>query len=620
MHGSNPLDYPVRIDWGPAGPLTRGSTDPRSWHFIRTPQPDAHPDRNEAFLAGGIIPPSGELSPDAREDINGLMSRLEARMWQMRGDAGELWQDKLESRPGEPEATAKWENPSLPAGYTYLLQLIAHDMVDTVRSAVIGDTDVFSPNFRNARRQPLMLDTIYGDGPEEAPHAYKVDGSNAAVPRTLLRTGNIRQILGANEGDPPQDPPPPVPRRFCPFKDIARSRNPEGGARMTEVMLADPRNDAHAIVSQLTVLFHLLHNAVMELLPPVEGALKPEIAFRQFLCARFAVTLIYRNVIEKDVLPRILNERVLAAYRDNPSLQIDEGGRIPIEFSAGAFRFGHTLVRETYRANSAARRGGLPFGMALNQSARRNSRAVPVDRFWAVDWSLFFGSGPEVNLARRIGPFFSGGLMEEGSKVGFFVEAAEFEGPAFEGRGLPTRDFLTATYSGLWSVAGLSRAVRARLQHLGLDHLNLVPDFDVWRPALEGWLGDSPLATLRNDPPLPFFVMFEAAHDFDAEGRPVTAQPSVLLNLVFPGQGGRRLGPLGSVIVADVIYRALRSQPLGFDETRLSIHERLEKVSAGTLDDRRALDALTHKNGAARRLDTMTDVLLFLEEKGAFLA
>jgi hypothetical protein len=67
---------------------------------------------------------------------------------------------------------------------------------------------------------------------------------------------------------------------------------------------------------------------------------------------------------------------------------------------------------------------------------------------------------------------------------------------------------------------------------------------------LRDWLAASPtygkltaadIETLSNDPPLPFFVLFEAMQ-----------QP----------EGGRHLGPLGSILVAEVIFGALASARL----------------------------------------------------------
>jgi hypothetical protein len=180
MHGGSPLDLPLRVIWGGA--------DGRRRNIFGAPRPTADPDTNQAYLAGGLIEVSGELSEANRIELRNLMVRLEDRMARGAGtddpQKEELWDTAL------PGASGKTDNPGLPSGYTYLLQLIAHDMVDTVRAATIASVDgrsVMAPDFYNTRERPLLLDTIYGAGPDECPHAYRFEGSTAALPRTLLR-------------------------------------------------------------------------------------------------------------------------------------------------------------------------------------------------------------------------------------------------------------------------------------------------------------------------------------------------------------------------------------------------------------------------------------------------
>src|SRR5207237_5433855 len=99
----------------------------------------------------------------------------------------------------------------------------------------------------------------------------------------------------------------------CPFRDIARApaENVTGIDRsiaghrvaLTEALVADPRNDDHAIMSQLTALFALLHNGLIDLVREREPAAGRNAAlgeaYLRFLCARGALTLIYRNIIRK---------------------------------------------------------------------------------------------------------------------------------------------------------------------------------------------------------------------------------------------------------------------------------------------------------------------------------
>jgi len=71
-----------------------------------------------------------------------------------------------------------WENSArpgkkggIPAGYTYLLQLAAHDLVHT-STPIVGLSGADRP-VRNLRRIGLDLETLFGGGPTVCPFAYE---------------------------------------------------------------------------------------------------------------------------------------------------------------------------------------------------------------------------------------------------------------------------------------------------------------------------------------------------------------------------------------------------------------------------------------------------------------
>src|SRR2546423_13633408 len=180
----------------------------------------------------------------------------------------------------------------------------------------------------NARRATLRLETLFGSGPVGSPHIYALDAPSDDR-RTKLRLGRMR--WKENE-----------PVTGCPFRDIARTRaeNVTGidrsiaGVRvaLTEALVADPRNDDHAVMSQLTALFALLHNALIDLVRRQERNSGPNgrfgAAYKRFLCAREAVTLIYHNILRNDLMRRGGYPAGYATYHRAAPPFIASGGEI----------------------------------------------------------------------------------------------------------------------------------------------------------------------------------------------------------------------------------------------------------------------------------------------------
>ena len=502
-------------------------------HFLGTPSP------SQRFRAFGIDPLASSSDP---AKLRGLMHRLSLRM-----DAAIKWP------PHHVQSAEYWENPFIPSGYTYLLQFIAHDLVHSaIPLSVAGG---LGRGTSNARRTPLRLETLYGSGPVGSPHIYALDAPNDDR-RTKLRLGRMR--WKENE-----------PASGCPFRDIARTQaeNVTGidrsiaGVRpaLTEALVADPRNDDHAVMSQLTALFALLHNGLVDIIRRQEGHAVPNArfgaAYKRFLCARGALTAIYHNVIRNDLMQRVLHPAIYAAYRgptpdfiDRPSFT--EGSptsdwEVPFEFSHGAFRFGHAMVRHEYQINDLSLHD---LNNTLEKSSINDPANMPLDETWMVQWSRFFDiNGSTPNFSRRIGPYLSYGLGNDQ----FF--------PAFdetERVGLLYRDLLGAGLAGMWSVDALIAAIGERRPQLTAMS-RLLADRDYRVTELRKWLATAPayggltaedLDTLANDPPLPFFILFEAMQQ----------------------AGGLHLGPLGSIIVSEVIFGALADNPRPSDDGSLA--------------------------------------------------
>lgn len=532
-------------------PACRHQTPRGFRHFLGRPK------ASQRFKAYGIDPLD---APEHLHEVRGLMNRLSRRM-----DAQLQW-------PAHADVTIeRWENPHIPSGYTYLLQFVAHDLVHSAIPLSVAGT--LSADTANARRAALKLETLFGNGPVGSPYVYAQDAPNDER-RTKLRLGRMRWKDQAVEAG-------------CPFRDIARTpaENVTGidrsiaGARvaLNEALIADPRNDDHAIMSQLTALFALLHNGLIDIVRRGEPATGPNAnlgaAYKRFLCARDALTLIYHNIIRKDLMRRAMHPAIYAAYSEpNPDfidrpahvksysaaqgMRERDGWQVPLEFSHGAFRFGHAMVRPEYVINDLSTHD---LNNTLEKTSANDPVNMPLDATWIVRWSRFFEiKGSRPNFSRRIGPFLSDGL---GNDQIF---------PAFDQTnrvGLLYRDLLGASLAGLWSVNALISEISARRPHL-IGASRLLADRPYRISQIREWLASETtygrltsedIETIADDPPLPFFILFEAMQQPRAEGL--------------------CLGPLGSIIVSEVIFGALADNELPAGRGAGSLAEALAALS-----------------------------------------
>jgi hypothetical protein len=533
-------------------PASGQGTPPGFRHFLGMPRP------SQRFTIYGIDP---LVSPAHLPMVRGLMNRLSRRMdaelpWPAYGDA----------------SVERWENSRIPSGYTYLLQFVAHDLVHS--ALPLSVRGVLGADTANARRTPLKLETLFGSGPVGSPFVYALDAPNDER-RTKLRLGRMRwNEKGVEPG--------------CPFRDIARTpaENVTGidrsiaGKRvaLTEAMIADPRNDDHAIMSQLTAMFALLHNGLVDVVRRGEPTIGPNAilgaAYKRFLCARDALTLIYHNIIRKDLMRRVIHPAIYAAYSGPTANFIDRpllfkgdtanrgmrepgGWQIPLEFSHGAFRFGHAMVRPEYVINDLATHD---LNKTLEKTSANDPVNMPLDATWIVRWSRFFEiKGSRPNFSRRIGPFLSDGLGND--QIFPAVDQTNRVGLLY-------RDLLGAALAGLWSVDALIAEIALRRPHF-ISISRLLGDRAYRKSQLREWLASEPayggltsedIEALANDPPLPFFILFEAMQQ--------------------PRSEGLHLGPLGSIIVSEVIFGALANDDFPADGSSGSLTEALAEVSA----------------------------------------
>jgi hypothetical protein len=274
--------------------------------------------------------------------------------------------------PKDPKDGPDAEESGIPAAYTYLGQFIDHDLTFDPASSLQKQNDPDAlVNFRTPR---FDLDNIYGRGPDDQPYLYNNDG------RTF--------VLGSQlTGAPDVNPRARDLQRNSPADMRGLPKNP------ARALIGDPRNDENVIVSQLQGLFHRFHNKIASDHPSwIFPRVQQEVRFHYqwMLLHDFLPTLISADVI-KDVLPVAKDGRLVIDKANLKFFHYRDNAFMPLEFSAAAYRFGHSMIRPGYRLSDAVK--PVPI-FALGDDAVDLRGFKPPHSDWAIDWRRFVDIEP----------------------------------------------------------------------------------------------------------------------------------------------------------------------------------------------------------------------------------
>lgn len=264
------------------------------------------------------------------------------------------------------------EESGIPALYTYLGQFVDHDLTFDPASSLQRQNDI--DGLVDYRTPRFDLDNIYGRGPEDQPYLYDFDETKEAA----------KFLLGeALEGG--TQPAYDLPRNTV--KPPARAR----------ALIGDPRNDENVIVSQLQSLFLRFHNRFVDNHPEMPFArVQREVRFHyQWMLINDFLPTIIDSKVYKKVFPHYQSGCSIACAP--PELRFYHAkyeAFMPFEFSAAAYRFGHSMVRPGYRLNDddATR---LPIfgderGTGISERRAQSLRGFePPKKNWAIDWARF---------------------------------------------------------------------------------------------------------------------------------------------------------------------------------------------------------------------------------------
>jgi hypothetical protein len=402
----------------------------------------------------------------------------------------ELGNSMHPEREGELPANPARDS-DIPSVYTYFGQFITHEVVfeRSGKKRKLGDDTVpLTPqeiqDLTNGRTALLDLDSVYGPILQDDDHCFK-------VPTIETQDHKDPMDLGFAMG--------------CPFgSDLKRQQNDP----LRTAIIGDGRNDANRITSQMHLAFLRAHNKFIELDFTFEDAQR---ALRQ----HFQWLVIY------DYLPRVVGNTVLKSALDGTLNIFNPPERepfVPVEFSAGAFRFGHSMTRNRYNYNHTydqqrltdfflPQKGGYP----------------PFNKDWIIDWTRFLPGGQ--NVARRINtrlaqPLFDRLINDKGERLidtkGKFISLAALDLLRGYSLRLPTGQAVAKALKITPIPATVIESIAGQVSQKQKDILH-----------------DSGLSSRT---PLWFYVLAEAAALED----------------------GLRLGPVGSSIVASVLVGLVR--------------------------------------------------------------
>lgn len=380
------------------------------------------------------------------------------------------------------------DNPTHTAGTTFMGQFMDHDMTFDLDSRLGQAT---SPRrATNARVPAFDLDSVYGLGPIGDPQFYDLQDRI----KLKVESGGL-------------------------FEDLPRGYD-------NTAIIADPRNDQNLIIGGLHAAFLLFHNRAVDWVRARDPSATPEEAFED---ARRLTTWHYQWMIVHEFLPLFVGkEMVTDVLRRGRRFYRPEDGEalIPVEFQGAAYRFGHSMVRPSYRANLAGDFGKPFFGFIFDPT--QAGQPDPGDliggaraprRF--IGWQTFFDFDDKIGAKE----------VKRNKRIDAKISTPLFNLPrgAIPGLGGPTALVQRSLLRHLtWQLPSGQDIAR----HIGAPRLSSADLHELRAFRLH----------LESSTPLLYYVLKEA-------------------ELMA---GGLHLGPVGGRIVAEVIIGLLQTDRTSF--------------------------------------------------------
>jgi hypothetical protein len=259
------------------------------------------------------------------------------------------------------------DNPTHTAGTTFMGQFMDHDITFDASSQLGVPTEPTTT--RNFRSPSFDLDSVYGGGPVSDAQLY--DPSDHA--KLKIESGGL-------------------------FEDLPRASD-------MSAIIGDPRNDENLMIAGIHCAVIKFHNNAVDFVRS-EGETSDA-----FAKARQLTTWHYHWIILHEFLPLFVGQTMANDVLQNGAKFYKPGlgqAFMPVEFQGAAYRFGHSMVRPSYRANLKGDNGNAFFGFIFDPSQEgasdpndlRGGARAP-RRF--IGWQTFFDFGDgEIKRNKRV--------------------------------------------------------------------------------------------------------------------------------------------------------------------------------------------------------------------------
>jgi hypothetical protein len=385
----------------------------------------------------------------------------------------------------------------VPTIYTFFGQFVDHDIT---HERGTENVDLADPNLKplslakvrkleNARSPNLELDSLYGSvsGIQAPPDPNQ---------RGKLMIGEVSAPTG-------------LPKGKSKFNDLPRRA--DGVA-----LIGDMRNDENIILAQLHVAFLHAHNALIERGYTFEQAQKLLIQH-------------YQWIVLEDYLPRVADPAIVKTIKNGGAkffLPSREKFFIPLEFSAAAYRFGHSKVRASYsRYNEREEMGSVTLDQLLTFTGfsgnLRGGTQIP--GAWVIDWKGFLNSDDKNFFSRPIDTRLARDMFNLSRERGNILLNWK--------RNLAIRNLLRSYLLNIPTGQTVAAAMQEKANYI--TPLGEVEMESVVTPAQKAVMK---VAGFFEQTPLWFYILAEAAYY----------------------NKGYHLGPVGSTIVAETLIGILR--------------------------------------------------------------